>query len=178
MIDDPRRPRIETLQKETYIRSPFGSRKVIINEEKRIIQSDSNQLEQQQAQSHQSKQFFPKTRRKFNHLENQEGEEENFSADRSIDRQQIRCQTRNGYSGICLSKGECYYMYGDLNYLDREQCRTNVNGRQIVGVCCPNDPDFTPNKRFGWYSQTIISRFQQFIVLRLISYRIFFFLVE
>mgnify|MGYP006887430697 FL=1 len=55
------------------------------------------------------------------------------------------CRIRYGIPSVCRPRGLCHYQYGDVRYTSKESCQTSVNGKNVEGVCCSLDVDYTTN---------------------------------
>ncbi|KAH7636466.1 hypothetical protein HUG17_10436 [Dermatophagoides farinae] len=66
---------------------------------------------------------------------------------KTIEKQYRYCRIRYGIPSVCRPRGLCHYQYGDVRYSSKESCQTSVNGKNVGGVCCSLDVDYTTNSR-------------------------------
>ncbi|KAH9416217.1 hypothetical protein DERP_000716 [Dermatophagoides pteronyssinus] len=91
------------------------------------------------------RQFFDKN------FDNDDDDDERINRFENNDGKKIittgQCRTNDGFMGVCWPIGLCHYQYGNVRYSSKQSCRTLVNGKNVQGVCCPLDVDYTPNSR-------------------------------
>ena len=113
------------------------------------------------------RQFFDKN----NNFDNNDDDDERINRFENNDGKKIiptgQCRTNDGFMGVCWPIGLCHYQYGNVRYSSKQSCRTLVNGKNVQGVCCPLDVDYTPNSRdsmffFDYLNLILISKTKNF----------------